>query len=91
MSRSQKTQAPRGVERKLDAKSQPNKCYVDLLDEDRPIAGQAYFCASFISPEDIVKQRETYFFEQFVKTWEFAKSVEKFTQFLNFLAANSPA
>lgn len=86
MSRFQ-TNAPKGVERKQDASGQPNKRYVDLLDEDRPIAGQAYFCASFISPEDIVKQREAYFFEQFVKTWEFAKSVEKFTQFLNFLAA----
>ena len=34
--------------------------YVDLLDEDKPIAGQKYVCLSFVSPEDILKDKKTY-------------------------------
>ena len=30
---------------------------VDLLDEDKPIAGQKYVCLSFVSPEDILKEK----------------------------------
>lgn len=59
---------------------------VDLLTVDKPIAGQAYGCFSFVSPENIIKQREMYFFEQFVKQWDINKSMEKFHQFLNFIA-----
>ena len=60
--------------------------YVDLLDEDRSIAGQKFVCLSFISPEKIVKQKSQYFFNEFVKQWDFSKSMEKYTQFLNFLS-----
>ena len=31
--------------------------YIDLLDEDKPLAGQKYACLSFVSPEDIIKIR----------------------------------
>ena len=81
MSRSKK----QGFERKLNEKGKPNPKYVDLLDEDKPIAGQKFFCASFISPEKVLKQKEMFFFEEFLKKWEFNKSMEKFVQFLNFV------
>ena len=63
-----------------------NPKYVDLLDEDKPIAGQKFACLSFISPEHIIKQREHYFFQAFVQHWDIHKSTEKFLQFLNFVS-----
>jgi len=65
---------------------QPNPKYVDLLEVDKPIAGQNFGCFSFITPEKILKQREMFFFDEFLKKWELSKSMEKFTQFLNFLS-----
>ena len=62
-----------------------NTNYVDLLDEDKPIAGQKFTCLSFISPEDIIKQREMFYFENFVKHWDFHKSMDKYRQFMSFL------
>jgi hypothetical protein len=63
-----------------------NPKYVDLLDEDKPIAGQKFACLSFISPEHIIKQREHFFFQEFVKYWDIHKSSEKFLQFLSFVS-----
>jgi len=63
-----------------------NPKYVDLLDEDKPMAGQKFVCLSFISPEHILKQKDMFLFEQFIKKWDFSKSMEKFTQFLNFIS-----
>jgi len=59
---------------------------VDLLDVDKSIAGQNFGCFSFISPEKVLKQKEIFFFEQFLKKWEINKSMEKFHQFLNFVS-----
>jgi hypothetical protein len=64
----------------------PNPKYVDLLEEDKPIAGQKFVCVSFCSPEEILKKRELFFFEEFLKKWELNKSMEKFVQFLNFVS-----
>ena len=63
-----------------------NPKYVDLLEEDKPIAGQKFACISFVSPEKILKQKELYFFEQFLKGWDLSKSIEKFQKFTGFLA-----
>jgi hypothetical protein len=63
-----------------------NPKYVDLLEEDKPIAGQKFVCVSFVSPENILKQKNIFFFEEFLKKWEFNKSMEKFVQFLNFIS-----
>ena len=63
-----------------------NPKYVDLLEEDKPIAGQKFVCVSFVSPENILKKKEMYFFEEFLKKWELNKSMEKFVQFLNFVS-----
>lgn len=63
-----------------------NKKYIDLLDEDHPIAGQKFACISFVSPENILKLKNTFLFESFLKQWDISKSLEKFTQFINFLS-----
>ena len=63
-----------------------NPKYVDMLDEDKPIAGQKFTCVSFVSPEKIIKSRELFNFQQFLKQWDMNKSLEKFNHFLNFLA-----
>jgi hypothetical protein len=58
----------------------------DILDEDKPLSGQKFACLSFISPETLIKKRELFFFEEFVKQWELNKSLEKYNHFLNYLA-----
>ena len=63
-----------------------NPKYVDLCDEDPPIAGQKFVCVSFIAPETILKQRELFLFEQFVKQWDMSKSMSKFSDFVNFIS-----
>jgi hypothetical protein len=73
-------------ERKNLPNGAPNPKYVDLLEVDKPIAGQSFGCFSFISPENILKQKERFFFEEFLKKWEINKSMEKFYQFLNFIS-----
>lgn len=73
-------------ERKLTKNGKKNKKYVDLLEEDKPIAGQKFVCVSFVSPEKILKQKEIFYFEEFLKKWDFTKSMEKFVQFLNFIS-----
>jgi len=74
------------AERKLTESGKINPKYVDLLEEDKPIAGQKFVCVSFVSPEKILKQKEMFFFEEFLKKWDFSKSMEKFVQFLNFVS-----
>lgn len=59
---------------------------IDLLDEDQPIAGQKFACISFVSPENILKRKEDFFFEEFAKQWPLAKSMEKFNQFVQFVS-----
>jgi hypothetical protein len=86
MNRSKDTSKKINFERKLDKNGSPNPKYVDLLEEDKPLAGQKFVCVSFVSPERIVKQKEIFFFEEFLKKWDINKSMEKFTQFLNFVS-----
>lgn len=74
-----------GFEKKMNNGKQNSK-YVDLLEEDKPIAGQKFACVSFVSPENILKQKEIFFFEEFLKKWDLNKSMEKFVQFLNFVS-----
>jgi hypothetical protein len=73
-------------ERKKLPNGSSNPKYVDLCDEDQPIAGQKFACMSFISPEKILKKREVFVFDSFVKQWDFTKSMEKFFDFLHFVA-----
>jgi hypothetical protein len=64
----------------------PNANYIDLLDEDQPIANQKFTCVSFISPDKILKNKELFLFEKFLQKWEYNKSMEKFIAFLNFIS-----
>ena len=70
--------------KEVNGKTNPK--YVDLLDEDKPISGQKFVCVSFCSPEEILKKKELFFFEEFLKKWDFNKSMEKFVLFLNFVS-----
>ena len=75
-----------GFERKYLPNGKENPKYVDLCDEDTPIAGQKFACLSFVSPEKILKKREQFLFEEFVKQWDFTKSMTKFSDFLQFIS-----
>jgi hypothetical protein len=80
-----KNSKKQSFEKKME-NGKANPKYVDLLEEDKAIAGQKFVCVSFISPEKILKQKEVFFFEEFLKKWELNKSMEKFVQFLNFVS-----
>jgi hypothetical protein len=86
MSNKSKSSKKQAFERRQTKDGGPNPKYVDLLDVDKPIAGQSFGCFSFITPEKILKQKEMFFFEEFLKKWEFSKSMEKFHQFINFVS-----
>lgn len=73
-------------ERKTLPNGKENPKYIDLCDEDVPIAGQKFACLSFVSPERILKKREMFLFENFVRQWDFTKSIEKFNGFLQYLS-----
>lgn len=72
--------APKGVTLPTNPK------YVDLLTEDKPINGQKWGCFSFVSPERILKQKEMFYFEEFVKQWPLTKAMDKFTKFISFIS-----
>ena len=63
-----------------------SKNYVDVLDEDKPISGQKFCCLSFISPENIIKDKNLYMFESFIKTFDYTKNVELYNNFISFIA-----
>jgi len=73
-------------EKKILPDGKPNTKYIDLCDEDQPIAGQKFACMSFVSPEKTLKKREVYLFDQFIKQWEFSKSMERYFDFVHFIA-----
>ncbi len=60
--------------------------YIDLLEEDKPISGQKFACVSFISPEKILKEKNLFYFQEFLKHYDLSKSIERFTQFMNFIS-----
>jgi len=68
------------------SKPLPKSKLVDLLDEDKPIAEQKFVCLSFISPENEIQNKDRYFFSEFLKNYDFLKSMEKFNTFLNFVS-----
>ena len=76
----------RAFPRKKLRNGKRNPKYVDLCDEDAVVAGQKFVCLSFVSPEKILKNREVFLFEAFVKQWEMAKGMEKFHDFLHFVS-----
>jgi len=73
-------------DKKLTETGDVNPKYVDLCFEDQAIAGQKFACMSFVSPEKILKKREVFLFDQFIKQWEFSKSMEKYFEFVHFIS-----
>lgn len=56
---------------------------LDVLDQDPPLRGQNYVCLSFISPEDVIKRKDVFFFENFLNNFssdmtEFMSKLEEF-------------
>ena len=39
----------------------------DFLEQDPPIRGQKFVCLSFISPEDVIRKKDIFFFNKFLK------------------------
>lgn len=46
---------------------------VDYLDEDKAIRGQNYVCLSFVSPEDVIRNKEIFYLEHYLS--KFSKDV----------------
>lgn len=42
---------------------------VDYLEQDEPIRNQNFVCLSFISPEEVLKKKELYFFQEYTKMY----------------------
>ena len=76
----------KSFERKITKEGKKNPKYIDLLDVDKPIAGQNFCCISFLTPEKILKDKNLFIFEKFINKWDFIKSMEKFIQFVNFIS-----
>jgi len=78
--------APIGIETRKNNDGSNNPKYVDVLEEDKAVAGQKFVCISFISPEKILEQKNTYLFNHFLKQWDMNKSLEKFTHYLSYIS-----
>jgi hypothetical protein len=76
----------RTFEKKMSPDGKLNPKYVDLLNEDPVIPSQMYGCYSFVSPEKIIRNRELFMFEKFVKQWQYSKAVAMFSDFTQFLS-----
>jgi hypothetical protein len=76
----------RTFEKKMTPEGKLNSRYVDLLSEDPVISSQQYGCYSFVSPEKIIKNRNIFMFEKFVKQWEYSKALSLFSDFTQFLS-----
>jgi hypothetical protein len=81
-----KSSFKKGLETRNTKDGKENPKYIDLLNEYPVIPSQLYGCYSFVSPEKIIKQKEIFFFEKFVKQWNFTKSVSQFSDFLQFVS-----
>ena len=74
------------VTSKINSDNTPNEKYVDMLDEDKSIAGQAFVCMSFVSPENHIKKFEEFQFSKFVSQWDFTRRMKCFDGFVRFMA-----
>jgi len=54
----------------------------DFLNEDPPISGQKWCLLSFLSPENVLKKKEVYFFEQFLSGFEVSVKTKLVEEFL---------
>jgi hypothetical protein len=59
---------------------------IDYLDEDPEIPTQKYCIVSFISPEKILKQKDKFFFEEFVKFMDYDWKIKGLEHFMVYLS-----
>jgi Family of unknown function (DUF5832) len=65
----------------------------DYLDQDPQIRGQKYVCLSFVSPEDVIQNKEAYFFKKYIDAFSsdltllFKNSAETFKENTEFVDA----
>jgi hypothetical protein len=67
-------------------KHEDNGSLVDYLDEDPEVPTQKYCIVSFLSPEKIVKQKQEFMFQEFVKFMDYDWKVKGLEHFMAFLA-----
>lgn len=65
-----------------------NPKYIDVLGEDPSINGQKYVSISFISPEKVLKNRDLYFFQEFIKQWDITEARKEMTDFIHYVSYN---
>jgi len=56
------------------------------LDEDRVIESQKFVCISFLSPENILKRKDVFYFKEFIKNWELNKVLDKTREFHKYIS-----
>ena len=54
----------------------------DFLTEDAPISGQNFCLLSFLSPENVLKNKSIFFFENFLEKFEYSQRVKTIEEFL---------
>lgn len=54
----------------------------DFLTEDAPISGQNFCLLSFLSPENVLKDKNTFFFSSFLENFEYSRRVKTYEEFL---------
>jgi len=59
---------------------------VDYLDEDPEIPTQKYCIVSFLSPEKVIKQKQEYMFEEFIKFMDYDWKVKGLEHLMVFLS-----
>jgi len=67
-------------------KNEDDGTVIDYLDEDPEIPTQKYCIVSFLSPEKIIKQKEHFFFEEFVKYMDYDWKVKGLEHLMAFLS-----
>lgn len=53
----------------------------DYLDQDPPLRGQNFVCLSFVSPEEVIKRKDVFMFEKFLKS--FSEDMNEFFENLS--------
>lgn len=54
----------------------------EYLEADKEVPGQKYVCLSFISPENVLANKDLYFFNAFLKDFEVQYKIKAYEQFL---------
>jgi hypothetical protein len=75
-------------EKRLLPNKELNPKYIDVLGEDPPINGQKYVSISFISPEKVLKNRDLYFFQEFIKQWDITEARKEMIDFIHYVSYN---